>query len=352
MEAFPRILNMREQSDVIFNTLKKRLEEVLPPAMREAGLDMWLIICQEDDLDPVFRTMIPMDTWCPILQMLVFYDRGKEQGIEGINISMTDTHDLYDMPWSGRRHHSEQWDLLCNNIVRIAHKNIEQCYSHNAIVPGITTTEDLEWYYWQICADLGLDLAFNPFFNIVRSDEMVKRYGEKDNTIRQGDLIHCDVGIKYLRLNTDHHEWAYILREGESNAPEGFQDLLAEGNKLQDIFMNEFTEGFTGNELLKRILSRAREEGIPNPRVYSHSLGYYLHEPGPLIGLPWEQESYEGRGDIELSNNQSFTMELSVKNVIPEWDNQEVRLGLEQDVVYTSGSCRLLDGRQTNFHLI
>jgi len=60
--------------------------------------------------------MIPMDTWCPILQMLVFYDRGKEQGIEGINISMTDTHDLYYMPWSGRRHHSEQWDLLCNII--------------------------------------------------------------------------------------------------------------------------------------------------------------------------------------------------------------------------------------------
>jgi len=147
-----------------------------------------------------------------------------------------------------------------NYIVRMAHKIIEQCYSHNAIVAGITTTEDLEWYYWQICADLGLDLAFNPFFNVVSSDEMIKRYGEKDNTIRPGDLIHCDVGIKYLRLNTDHQEWAYILREGESNAPEGFQDLLAEGNKLQDIFMNEFTEGFTGNELLKRILSRAREE--------------------------------------------------------------------------------------------
>ena len=50
---------------------------------------MWLILCQEDDLDPVFKTMIPMNTWTPILQMLIFFDRGADQGIERINLSMT-----------------------------------------------------------------------------------------------------------------------------------------------------------------------------------------------------------------------------------------------------------------------
>jgi len=96
---FPRVLPMRERAEVVYRILKDRLETVLPTAMREAGLDMWLIICQEDDLDPVYRTMIPMDTWCPILQMLVFYDRGPGEGVERINLSFTDTKDLYDQPW-------------------------------------------------------------------------------------------------------------------------------------------------------------------------------------------------------------------------------------------------------------
>ena len=34
------------------------------------------------------------------------------------------------------------------------------------------------------------------------------------------------------------------------------------------------------------------------------------------------------------------------------WDGQEVRLSMEEDVVYTLAGCRLLDGRQTAFHLI
>ena len=60
--------------------------------------------------------------------------------------------------------------------------------------------------------------------------------------------------------------------------------------------MTESEIGLTGTELLGRILDRAGREGIPDPRVYSHSLRRLLHEPGPLIGLPWEQERCTGPG--------------------------------------------------------
>jgi hypothetical protein len=116
--------------------------------------------------------------------------------------------------------------------------------------------------------------------------------------------------------------------------------------------MAEFQQGLTGNELLYNILTRAREEGLPNPKVYSHSLGLFLHQPGPLIGLPWEQERCPGRGDTQLEVNNSFTMELSVSAPLPEWDGQEVRMALEEDVVFTEAGCRVLDGRQTEFYLI
>ncbi len=409
---------MRERADLIYRNLRERLDIVLPLAMRETGLDMWIILCQEDDLDPVFTTLIPMDAWCPILQVLVFYDPGGGRAIERINISGTNTHDLYDRPYRGQLER-EQWPLLrkiveerdpkriginigaiqwaagglthtlynqlvdhlparCverlqsaeplatrwlatltdaeiatfEEVVRLGRGIIADCYRREAITPGVTTPTDLEWVYWQRCADLGLDIAFKPFFNLVRSDRCKAQFGAEDQGIRPGDLIHCDVGIRYLRLNSDHQEWAYVLQEGETDAPAGLRALLAEGNRLQDVFMAEFRRGLTGNQLLKHILERARRDGVPNPRIYSHSLGLFLHEPGPLIGLPWEQEACIGRGDVVLESGNAFTMELSVAGPVPEWDGQEVRLSIEQDVVYTQAGCRVVDGRQTAFHLI
>jgi len=181
---------------------------------------------------------------------------------------------------------------------------------------------------------------------------MKERYGEDDQVIRAGDVVYCDVGIYYLRLYTDHKQAAYMLRPGERNAPVGLQQLMAEGNRLQDIFMAEFKEGLSGNELLRNILTRARKERVPNPRVYSHSLGLCLHEPGPLIGLPWEQERCPDRGDVRMGYNYAFTVELSVGGPVAEWDGQEVQLGLEEVVVFTRDGCRLVDGRQTHFYCV
>jgi Xaa-Pro aminopeptidase len=414
----PAVMPVRQRAEVIHRLLKERLATVLPRAMRETGFDMWLILCQEDNLDPVYTTMIPMDAWCPILQMLVFYDRGEGLEVEGINLSGTNTHDLYDRPYTGQLER-EQWPLLraiieardpqriginvgivqwaagglthnlyeqllrelptkyaprlapaeplatrwlatltdgeieaFEHVVAVARGLIAECYSRAAIVPGVTTTADLEWHYWQLCADRGLDVAFKPYFTLRRNLAAAADAGPEDRVIRPGDLIHCDVGIRYLRLNSDHQEWAYITRPGETDAPEGMRRLMAEGNRLQDIFMAEFRHGLTGNELLRNILARARREGIPSPRVYSHSLGLFLHEPGPLIGLPWEQEACPGRGDVALDYNNCFTMELSVAGPVAEWGGQELRLSLEQDVAFTRDGCRLIGGRQTAFHVI
>jgi hypothetical protein len=181
---------------------------------------------------------------------------------------------------------------------------------------------------------------------------MKEQYGEDDRVIRLGDFVRCDACIQYLRLTTDMQEWLYVLRPGEHEAPEGMRQLMAEGNRLQDIFMSEFKQGLTGDELLHNILTRARKEGIEKPIIYSHSLGLLLHEPGPLIGLPWEQESCGGRGAVKLEYNYGFTMELSVDGRIPEWGGQDVRMPLEEDVVFTREGCRPIDNRQTEFCLI
>jgi hypothetical protein len=414
---FPAILPVRQRHEVTLDILRKRLDTLLPVAMRESGLDMWIVLCQEDDLDPAYTTLIPMDTWCPILQMLVFFDRG-EAGIERVNISGTQTFDLYDWPYKGQLE-DEQWKLLSSMIEErdpkrigintgtvawaagglthnlhtqlleripakyrgrlesaerlvtrwastlideelvlfehaadVAHHVIAECYSRKMIIPGVTTTEDLRWHFWQRCSDMGMPMAFRPSFSLRRSDAAKAVHGEADIVIRRGDLVHCDVGLKYLGINTDMQEWVYVLREGETEAPAGLRGLMAEANRLQDIYMAEFKLGLTGNQLLANILGRARREGVPGPKVYSHSLGTFLHQPGPLIGLPWEQENTDGRGEVKLQYNNCFTMELSVTGPVPEWGGQELRLSMEEDVAYTSRGCILIDGRQTGFYLV
>src|SRR5258708_29393646 len=117
MTPWPQVLPVRQQDGLITRCLRERFEHILPVAMREAGLDMWLILCQEDNPDPVFRTMLPMNTWTPILQMLIFYDPGPGQPIERINLSMTGTGDLFQRPWSGRGS-EEQWQLLAEIVAQ------------------------------------------------------------------------------------------------------------------------------------------------------------------------------------------------------------------------------------------
>jgi len=236
----------------------------------------------------------------------------------------------------------------------ISHAIIADMFSDKVVTPGQTTTDDLRYYYWQRVADLGLKVSFMPFVSIRgRHPKDIEKYGKEDKVIRPGDLVHCDVGLKYMRYNSDTQEMAYVLKLGETDVPETFKKMMAEANRLQDIFCSDFRAGLTGNELLSNILRKAKESGIPGPRVYSHSLGYFLHEPGPLIGLPWEQVNNSGRGDVKLVPNSCFTAEMSVTAPVPEWgEGKEFRLPLEQDVVFTGDRTYFLDGRQTRFHII
>ncbi len=241
---------------------------------------------------------------------------------------------------------------LMEQAVRISRFLIAETYSSAVITPGATSVDDLSHHYWQRVLDLGLEKGFSPEFNIVRSPSDQERYGKGDRIIRPGDILHCDVGLVHLRYNTDHQEVAYVLRRGETDVPESFRKALAEGNRLQDVYCGEFQTGRTGNQMLAAILAKAREKGIPNPKVFSHALGYYLHEPGPLIGLPEEQVNTGGRGDVPLVPMSAFVVELSVGYPVPEWNGRNLNLGIEQDIVYTGKGVVYLGGRQTAFHVI
>ncbi|MEN6309435.1 MAG: M24 family metallopeptidase, partial [Anaerohalosphaeraceae bacterium] len=241
------------------------------------------------------------------------------------------------------------------DVVALGRQMIRYTYSPEQIKPNETHITDLRWIYWNRCVALGLDLAFLPYFRRIRSQQAEDQYGPEDVVLRPGDAIHCDVGIKYLRYNSDHQEWAYILRPGESDAPDELKATLAQSNRLQDIFMDVMTrgQGLSGNQLLARMLSKAQEQKIQAAKIFSHSVGRLLHEPGPLIGLPWEQKDTGSRGEVKLIPNTCFSMELSSEGLAAAWQKESVRINIEQEVcIDANGKCYLPCGRQTAFHLI
>jgi hypothetical protein len=172
-----------------------------------------------------------------------------------------------------------------------------------------------------------------------------------DETILPGDLVHVDFGITYLGLNTDTQEHAYVLKPGETAPPEGLREALRIGNRLQDILMGEFKTGLSGNEILEKALKQAWDEGI-NASIYTHPLGFHGHAAGTTIGLWDQQDGVPGQGDYPLFPNTAHSIELNVRVPVPEWEDQEIRIMLEQDAFFDGQHTRFIDGRQTEFFLI
>jgi Xaa-Pro aminopeptidase len=240
---------------------------------------------------------------------------------------------------------------IYRHMAGIAHDLIGEFFSNEVIIPDVTTSDDVQWWIRQRINDLGLDTWFHPSIDIRRSPQDTERYGRGDNVIRRGDLLHCDVGITYLGLNTDMQHNAYVLRVGETGAPEGLKDLLRKGNRLQAIHLEEMKVGRTGNEILKAILNRGRAEGL-RPRVYTHPIGPYGHGSGTMIGMTEKQEFVPGTGEHPLFENTVYAMEFSVAADIPEWGGIEVSMGLEEQAVVTSKGARFVDGYPRSLYLI
>ncbi len=240
-------------------------------------------------------------------------------------------------------------------LCRIAHEIIAAGLSEVAIQPGVSTTQDLAWWYRERIAALHLETWFHPDVELQRADaperggSFAQRQGEE--VILPGDLLHVDFGIFYLGLNTDTQQHAYVLRPGESDAPAGLMHGVAQANRLQDILMSQFALGRTGNQVLARTRELALAEGL-RPSIYTHPLGYHGHGAGAAIGLWDRQEGVPGTGDWPLAESTCWSIELNATVGVPEWGGKDVRFMLEEDAFFDGQRCRFLDGRQTELLLI
>lgn len=224
------------------------------------------------------------------------------------------------------------------------------------ITPGLTTTDDVAWWLRERILALKLDTWFHPSVSLQRADQ--QRFDHEDtftngageNIIQPSDLLHVDVGIQYLRLNTDTQQHAYVCRAGETQASLYLQQALHSGNQLQDILTSQFAVGRTGNQVLASSLAAARAEGL-DPTIYTHPIGYHGHAAGTTIGMWDKQGGVPGDGDYPLHLNTAYSIELNNAVYLEEWQ-KSIRIMLEEDAFFDHTGVWYWAGRQTELLLV
>ena len=241
-------------------------------------------------------------------------------------------------------------DSTYRPMMELVHQLIATAFSSEVITPGVTTTDDVVWWFRQRVNDLGLGTWFQPSVSIQRHGaDMSDSTGP---VIQRGDVLHCDFGIVALALSTDTQHMGYVLRSGESEPPQGLLAALANANRLQDLLLAEMRPGRTGNEILSTALREMRAQQIDGT-IYTHPIGDHGHGAGPLIGLWDRQDGVVGRGDVPIRAGTWHSIELQATTAVPEWDGQEVRMMLEEEAaMLPDGTMRWVLRRQEELHLV
>ena len=75
-ESLPKLLTQREQMEVREAWLKKRLGTLLPAMMKRHGIDMWIVVNEEFNGDPVTPHITPPIPIVGRRDIFIFIDRG------------------------------------------------------------------------------------------------------------------------------------------------------------------------------------------------------------------------------------------------------------------------------------
>lgn len=235
-------------------------------------------------------------------------------------------------------------------IMETVHAMVSEAFSNAVITPGVTTTDDVVWWFREKIRELGWTSWFQTSVSLQRAGDLYPAPGR--GVIERGDVIWTDVGVVAFGLKTDTQHMGYVLREGELQPPAGVRQCLANSNRLQDILLQHMEPGLSGNEILRRTLAQMRSEGI-NGTVYTHPIGDHGHGAGPLIGRWDAQEGVPVRGDHLLRASTWHSIELQATTEVPEWDNKPVRCSQEEEAYLDEqGDRHWVFRRQDHFHLV
>ena len=307
---------------------KEKFDHILPEAMRENGIDMWIVAQKEGHDDPLAALLGPGYT--NTVGYFVFTDKGGDHieraalGIEdhhrelcgaydipdgdadlqkfvaarnpkriGINMSadmgLADglTKTLYDQivktlgsqfaprlvsaekmvsDFSSRRTASEI--VAFGEAGEMGRQIAERALSNEVISPGVTTLADVAWWIEQQQYEHHLGSSFNVPSVYVTGPNGIEATSN-DRIIQRGDLIMLDFGVGYLTMWTDQKRIAYVLKPGETKLPESYQRAFDNAVRVRDVIHRTARPGKTAQVMMDGLNAAIVQAGIQQMRGFN-----------------------------------------------------------------------------------
>ena len=125
----------------------------------------------------------------------------------------------------------------------------ERALSNQVITPSVTTLEDVAWWIQDQLLERGLESSFDmPSVYITGPEGIVAT--SSDRIIQRGDLLMIDWGVGFLDFYTDMKRIAYVLHEGETKAPVGIQNAFDQALKVRDVMKSTIKPANTAQQAL------------------------------------------------------------------------------------------------------
>jgi Xaa-Pro aminopeptidase len=308
----------RRRWDELCQIRKDRLDLVLPEAMRENAIDMWIVAGREGHDDP--NAMLLGGGYIGDVGYYVFTDRGVgriERAALGVGGAAFDQCPVYDIKatpatlrdfvaardpkriginvaseigtadglshslherlrktlgtdLAGRLVSAEKLvsDFRSRNTAtslaafsragEYSRTILERALSNEVIRPGHTSTGDVAWWMMERLHEEGLGNSFGlPSIYILGPGPRGPVSG--DHVIQPGDLITVDWGVNYLTAYTDMKRMAYVLKPGENVVPPGVQRAFDQAVGIRRMILDVVRPGVTAGEALAAVNKRVAD---------------------------------------------------------------------------------------------
>lgn len=297
-----------------------KFEQVLPRAMRDNGIDMWIVAVKENHTDPLWQDL--GRGYVSGIGYYVFIDRGgdriervalgpsgylldqsgaydrmgapselpdlvKQRDPARIGVNMSDQlgpadglsvtmlahlEKVLGEPYASRLVSAEKLvsDFRSRRVAAeivafgeasgIAVQLAERALSNEVIAVGKTTLEDVAWWLQDRLLERGLGSEFDmPSIYVTGPKGILAT--STDRVIQPGDVMMIDWGVQLMNFGTDIKRVAYVLKPGETTPPRSIQQAFDKALAVRGVLKKVIEPGIRADETMKRMEAALRESG-------------------------------------------------------------------------------------------
>ncbi len=322
----------RRRWEIMNQIRRDKFDYVLPRAMRDNGIDMWITVIKEGYADPLSPDL--GGGYCSGICYYAFTDRGGERiervamGVGGYllerggaydrvtsdfdlkafvaerdpqNIAVNMSHHIgaadglshrsYEHlletlgePYASRLVSGEKLisdfrsQRVASEIVAfgeagdISRRIAERALSNEVITPGTTTLEEVAWWMNDRLFEQGLGSSFGMPSVYITGPRGIEATSN-ERIIQGGDLLMIDFGVGLMNFFTDVKRIAYVLKEGETAVPPGIQHAFDQGLKVREVLRRHIQAGPTAAEMLELLHQKLEEAGFAVMEVFNQPTG-------------------------------------------------------------------------------